>query len=148
MVQQPLTDRFWSKVKKSDGCWLWQASVNSKGYGYFKIQGRCEVSHRMAYILHFGSIPEGLHVLHKCHTPACCNPEHLYAGTNAQNQLDKSASGRGRKRVLSAETVSSIRQELAAGAYPATAALHHGVSRSTVNSIKHGEYDGTTGQNR
>ena len=148
MVLQLLTDRFWAKVKKQEGCWPWQASVNKKGYGNFKVDGVCLPSSRVAFELVKGSIPEGLHVLHTCHNPSCCNPAHLYAGTNAENQRDKAEASRGPKRRLSVGLVRSIRQELATGAYPATVGLHHNVSRATVNLIKTGEYDGTTAQNR
>lgn len=82
------TPRLWAKVAKSDGCWLWTASKNSKGYGQFKYKGKMTGSHRVAWILTNGEIPEGLCVLHKCDTPACCNPRHLFLGTQCDNMQD------------------------------------------------------------
>jgi hypothetical protein len=90
--------RFWAKVHKADGCWLWTASKRNKGYGAFSytldnkmIQDR---AHRFSYRLHVGEIPPGLFVLHHCDTPACVNPAHLFLGTNQDNVLDMHAKGR------------------------------------------------------
>ena len=90
--------RFWSKVEKSAGCWLWTASKRNKGYGAFcyeahgrKIQGR---AHRFSWELHNGDIPDGLFVLHKCDIPACVNPDHLFLGTNDDNIRDMIQKGR------------------------------------------------------
>lgn len=94
-------DRFWEKVKKGskDSCWLWQASTYRNGYGQFGRGGRNagnEVASRMAWILTYGEIPKGLNVLHTCDNPLCCNPEHLWLGTQANNLEDMWKKGRGR----------------------------------------------------
>ena len=82
------------KVNKN-GCWIWQGAVTSKGYGSIQIgDGKTESVHRLAYELWVGEIPEGLHVLHKCDTPKCINPDHLFAGTNQDNVTDKINKGR------------------------------------------------------
>lgn len=90
--------RFWSKVNKSGDCWLWTASKRNKGYGAFVyvvdgeiVQGR---AHRFSWELHFGPIPEGLCVLHKCDTPACVRPSHLFLGSKADNNRDMHEKGR------------------------------------------------------
>lgn len=93
--------RFWSKVNKSGECWIWTASKRNKGYGAFVypsldgdiIQGR---AHRFSWEIHFGPIPEGLCVLHKCDIPACVNPEHLFLGTKADNNRDLYEKGHHR----------------------------------------------------
>ncbi len=58
------------------GCWVWQNSRNSKGYGQVSICGRVRSTHRMAYELLVGPIPAGLHIDHLCRNRACCNPTH------------------------------------------------------------------------
>ena len=93
-----IEDRFWDKVKKTDTCWLWTASLRNKGYGAFgytldgnTVQDR---AHRYSYRLHIGTIPPGMFVLHHCDTPACVNPDHLFLGTNQDNVTDMMRKGR------------------------------------------------------
>ena len=92
--QQTLEERFWSKVNKTPDCWLWTAARNVDGYGYFRVSGITRRAHRFSYELHFGKIPDGMQVLHKCDTPACVCPAHLFIGTNADNMHDKVVKGR------------------------------------------------------
>jgi hypothetical protein len=90
--------RFWEKVKKSDtnDCWEWQSTTNNKGYGTISIKGRSRLAHRFSYEIHNGSIPNGLNVLHRCDNPLCCNPAHLFLGTQRDNIADMVAKGRNR----------------------------------------------------
>ena len=76
------------------GCWLWDKCVDNKGYGLFHFGGRTRRAHRVSYELYKEDIPKGKHVLHKCDTPSCVNPDHLYIGTNDDNVQDKVRKGR------------------------------------------------------
>ncbi len=107
-----LSDRFWSKVARSgeDDCWLWTAKAR-QGFGYGVLNvggGKTMTSHRLAFLLTHGEIPEGAHILHTCDVPGCCNPKHLYAGTDAQNKADMMARCRQRKGGHSEETRAKI----------------------------------------
>lgn len=83
------------------GCLLWTGSTDSSGYGTLKVKGKTASTHKFAWEQKHGSVPEGLKLDHKCHTPACCNPDHLRLATNAQNcqhrlgsQIDNSSGYR------------------------------------------------------
>jgi hypothetical protein len=87
--------RFWNNVDKStDGCWLWQGWLDSKGYGAIRVNGSAIKAHRLSYELHRGTIPDGLFVCHTCDVPRCVNPDHLFLGTAEDNVNDMMAKGR------------------------------------------------------
>lgn len=91
---------FLSKVQQRspEECWLWTAAVTGNGYGHFavgpRIGRRFIRAHRFAWKLFRGEIPNGLHVLHRCDNRLCCNPSHLFLGTNVDNVADKVAKNR------------------------------------------------------
>jgi hypothetical protein len=77
-------------------CWLWTGSRNAQGYGNISHEGRHLVAHRLAWLLWRGPIDVDIKVLHRCDTPPCCNPDHLFLGTQADNVADMVAKGRHR----------------------------------------------------
>lgn len=93
--RQSSVERFWSRVDRQGPgeCWPWLASRFKDGYGQFRL-GSHSRAHRISWTLTFGDIPPGLCVLHRCDNPACCNPAHLFLGTNLDNVADMIAKGR------------------------------------------------------
>lgn len=83
--------RFWSKVNKTDTCWLWTGTDNGNNYGRFYLDGKQVYAHRYSYELANGKVPEGLHLDHVvkkgCTSTLCVNPGHLEPVTNRENAL-------------------------------------------------------------
>jgi hypothetical protein len=128
------------------GCIEWTGS-RARGYGHIKRAGKTVLTHRLAYELKHGPIPEGLDVCHTCDNPACCNTDHHYLDTHAGNMADMMAKGRGNqpkgeahgKAKLTEADVAEIRRRLAAGEVPRVIAADFNVDASTVCKIKTGK---------
>lgn len=160
-------DRYWEKVRKTDGCWLWTAFTNKGGYGSFKMPGRRGSvirAHRVSWMMTNGEVSDGLFVLHNCpggDNPACVNPAHLWLGGHLENTRDMEAKGRarhpagdasGRRKyperwpkgeqhhnaVLTAPVVLEIKSRLRAGENRNQLAKEKGVSWTAVDRIAKG----------
>ncbi len=144
--------RFWASVRKADGdeCWEWQGAFEKDGYGYSEkvINGvTYRGAHRYSYALHFGPIPDGLCVCHRCDNPKCVRPDHLFLGTNYDNVQDRERKGRGgggRKpgcaQKLTEENVLLIREKYARGELNQKAeALKLGVDPSMISRLARGQ---------
>lgn len=94
------TERLMSRidVRGEDDCWPWTGAIGTWGYGTFWLNGKNFNSSRAAYLLLVGPITDGSVVCHKCDNPPCCNPRHLWLGTQGDNVRD--CSGKGRSRGL------------------------------------------------
>lgn len=138
----PWQHRFHSYVDKRepDECWNWTAALDARGYGVFN-NGSPTVrkAHRLAYELANSPIPKGRVICHHCDNPACCNPKHLYAGTQADNGQDMAARSRGtvgeknRHAKLTWEQVDQIRS---ARKTAKETASEFGVTPDLINMIR------------
>jgi hypothetical protein len=147
-VGDPPVVRF-SRAVEADpnsGCWLWSAGRNSDGYGTLKVHGKTVMAHRFSWVLANGEIPAGLCALHKCDTPSCVNPTHLFLGTRGDNARDKAAKGRchdngGERHGMAKLTdvqVACIRIRLGEGQTQSRIAADYGVAQCTISDIATG----------
>lgn len=125
------------------GCWEWQRGRDSKGYGMCLLWKGMRQTHRIAYELFKGPIGN-LGVLHTCDNPPCCNPDHLWLGTQKDNALDCVAKGRNRPQRGEASHRSKLTAEIVRKIYfsPTPApeiAAAYGVSNDTVTLIRRGQ---------
>src|SRR5688572_24439688 len=101
-------------VKKGPGCWIWQGATDGR-YGEARLNGKKQKTHRIAWTLVNGEIPEGMFALHRCDNPPCVNPDHLFLGTKKDNRADclqKGRQARGEMNgsaLLTADAVRAIR---------------------------------------
>ena len=82
-----IEERFWAKVRKTAGCWVWTGAKISSGYGEMSVKGKPQYAHRLAYELLVGPIPDGLVIDHLCRNTSCVNPAHLEVVTERVNIL-------------------------------------------------------------
>lgn len=100
---EPVDVRFWMNVDRSEPevCWEWRGtSFVGMGYGVFQAFDE-QRAHRVAWVLTHGPIPKGMLVCHRCDNPPCCNPGHLFLGTDGDNMADMVAKGRNRNGGMS-----------------------------------------------
>lgn len=149
---------FQSFIKRTEsGCMEWiGVTVKSNGrdshrYGRFTRNGQKHLAHRYAYALAFGPIPSGMQVCHKCDNPLCCNPEHLFLGTQKQNMADMALKGRaacisraqprGEKSPVSKlldEQITEIRSRRKSGETVTSLAAAYGVHHSYISRLARG----------
>lgn len=133
--------RFWSKVQKTDDCWLWTGFKRS-GYGLMHIERNRKRStwsaHRLSFYIHHGYIDDELSVLHSCDVPPCVNPEHLRLGTRADNNLDKNIKNRHGYRITN-EQVIDIRSRPLTNTMCRDLAAEFDISVQAVKRILSGE---------
>lgn len=146
-------DRLMANVKKTDGCWLRTTQLGRR-YGAMMLDGKMVLTHRAAYMLLVGPIPEGLNILHRCDNTLCINPAHLFLGTQKDNVQDMFSKGRagvyrgmqGRTKgtriataKLNDEAVAVIRTDYSSGLSITKIARKNGVDFKTIHNIIHGK---------
>lgn len=137
--------RFWKRVDRTGECWVWTKSVDSCGYGHLRFYGKLMKAQRVSWILQYGDIPDGMHVLHRCDNPPCVRVDHLFLGTHRTNMADMASKGRAASSVgdansgsrLSESDVLEIRGRVVVGNGGNTFALakEYGVSAATISMI-------------
>lgn len=146
-------ERFWSKVEKTDGCWNWIGRLNGQRYGIFKLKEYPEGAHRVSYRLHFGEVIDDLSVCHRCDNPRCVRPDHLFAGTHADNMADMKDKKRTRPAhgirnpasKLSEGDVLAMKAALLTGEQCQALADRYGIALRTVQDIRRGRTWAHTG---
>jgi hypothetical protein len=123
------------------GCFLWLGNVNNKGYGTMWTKDGVRKTHRVAYELSHGPIPESLCVCHTCDVPSCCNPDHLFLGTYDENNQDRVKKGRsgapqGKDHGCAKLTEQQVREIRAAKGTQKSIADRYGVYQTLVSKIK------------
>lgn len=131
----------WSRVDKRgpSDCWNWTGSKHVYGYGEFRYKRALYRSHRAALELSGVEIPDGLHALHSCDNPSCCNPDHLRVGTQEDNMADVSKRGRSGRRKLTDAQAREIRRLHASGESQAELSRMFSVSQPTIWHIVKGK---------
>jgi hypothetical protein len=89
LVSMPASDRFWRRVEKTPGCWIWTGSRTRDGYGQFTSARICVGAHRYSYESLRGPIPPGMQLDHLCRTRECVRPDHMEPVTQAENTRRK-----------------------------------------------------------
>lgn len=134
------------EIDNDTGCWNWQGGKNQRGYGLIQSKDddgiwKSRAVHRVSYELYNGSIPVGLLACHHCDNPSCCNPQHIYIGTQKMNMADMISKGRKNpsrganhwKAKVSDDEIASIRDN--PDTY-SSIGLQYGISASQVHRIK------------
>ena len=145
-----LQERFDEKyeVVTESGCWIWIAYTDKDGYGTFWKNGMSKRAHRVSYELYKTKVPEDMLVCHRCDTPSCVNPDHLFLGTISDNMKDRSIKGRNRNQEgenhnmckLSEKEILEIRDLLENSPYTQrTIADDYGISYPHLSDIKLGK---------
>lgn len=135
------------EFEANTGCWLWPLGEWG-GYGQIKFERRTWKVHRLMLERKVGPLEPGMGALHRCDTPACCNPEHLFAGTQSANMQDAHDKGRGPKKwgtldrcmYLSDEQVIAIRKLRVTGMSYAKIGKVHGIAGNSAWHLAVGDW--------
>jgi len=140
----PIEERFWPNVDKSGDCWEWTGVMFKNGYGKVFYEGQSRGAHRVSAVL-AGMDVEGTYVCHHCDNKRCVKPDHLFLGSNKDNQDDMVVKRRGYDHrrhwntKLTETQVVEIKQRRAAGETLVSIAKDYGVSHVHVSLIARGK---------
>jgi len=137
-MQENIMEEFWRNVEKTAECWNWLGSKDRDGYGRVRFDGRTHGAHNLSFKLHFGDVSDGLDVCHTCDNPGCVRPDHLWAGSRAQNMADCVEKGRLNRGKLSENDVLTIRERYSAGYRWQDLAVEYGVSATHMLRVVKG----------
>ena len=109
--------------------------IDADGYGGVTFNGRRMKSNQKAWIVAYGEIPKGMHVLHKCDNRSCINVEHLYIGTHTNNMRDRSVRNRTNLTSIKDDDVREMRRMRSSGSQLKQISECFNLGISTVHSI-------------
>lgn len=142
----PLLDRDYvmARVRVVDGCWEWRGAVSSSGYGNINLNPGTLKAHRVAFRIFHGKDPKEKLVLHTCDNRLCCNPAHLFLGTNQDNMTDMTSKGRSvghpcgcnPNARLTADDVAEIRAVKSGYGVIKKLSQEFGVSKTQIHRIR------------
>lgn len=137
-------ERFWSHVTRTEGCWIWTGPVGTGGYGQLVALPIRTSAPRFSYELHFGPIPDGMCVCHRCDNRLCVKPGHFFLGTKGDNNRDATAKWRnvyGSRHPhakINEETIPEILRLLNSGKLQREVAAQFGLQQPAISRIVHG----------
>ncbi len=140
---ETIAELFYRHVPKveADNCINWRGGTDKNGYGSVRFKGKLVKAHRVAYEMANRAIPDGLEVCHRCDNPACCNPRHLFVGTQKDNMkdcVDKGRRPRGsnsKRSKLTEKDVADIRIAIRNRETQRSIATRYGVCQSAISLI-------------
>lgn len=125
-------------VFSEHGCWVWTGARTPTGYGNVRLNGANYYAHRVVYALTWGETPAGAVLRHSCDNPSCVRPDHILAGTQADNQRDMALRDRcGNAKITNAQA-REVGALYDAGVDSRVIAARFGIARSTVYNIARG----------
>jgi hypothetical protein len=143
-VSNGLSDRsyilHYSQPEPNSGCWLWLGPVNNTGYGIGRKRDGTRLAPRLSYIAFKDLISKGMVVCHKCDTPLCVNPDHLFLGSMADNVMDAHVKKRhcyGEAHPLAKLTENDVAYIRSSSESQRTLSKKFGVNQSGINRIRH-----------
>lgn len=141
-VKQKILDG--TRFDPVSGCWEWMCGKISTGYGNIVIDGKVFLTHRVSYAYFVGPLNDKMLVCHKCDNPSCCNPDHLFLGSDLDNMADKVLKGRNPsgdrhpQAVINGATAIKIVEMLKAGMTGRAIASTFGIKEGIVWNVKYG----------
>ncbi len=136
--------RYWAKVDKAgpDDCWEWAAGKVQNGYGKFWLNGFSFQANRIVYFIEHEVDPNDKQVCHSCDNPGCCNPKHLWLGTDQDNTDDckqKGRDARGSKKGNAKLTEREVREILESRETNRALAKRYGIANQGISEIRRGD---------
>jgi hypothetical protein len=144
-LEKTLRERFDDKWEPelNTGCWLWTGADSRLGYGRMRLpvpEARTVNATHVAWMVYRGPIPDGVVLCHRCDTPQCVNPDHLFLGTLSENIMDSINKGRRWRGETAPRAKLTNADVLAIRASPGRVtdlAIQYGVSTGRISNIRH-----------
>lgn len=141
-TDEEFIEYFKSKIRVTPGCWIWEGSIGSMGYGKLGRKKKHLLAHRFSYEVYIGPIPNGIQVCHTCDNRRCVNPDHFFLGSALDNARDRVSKGRcyhKHERHWNAKITKEQAEAIRNDSRPSEEiAKDYPINRRMVSSIKNG----------